>query len=90
MEIEFSEEEEFEEEGGITIKNAAQYLGYKPMQKKGRVSNKVDESKYFESIAVHARPNLEKGRNLRQFKSKRLQQFAKDWKDNRQAFSTDF
>ena len=34
--IEFSEDEDVEEDGGITIKNAAQYLSYKPANKKGR------------------------------------------------------
>jgi len=33
--IEFSEDEEIDEKGGMTIKNAAQYLSYKP-KKKGR------------------------------------------------------
>mmetsp|Transcript_40441 Transcript_40441/g.61688 ORF Transcript_40441/g.61688 Transcript_40441/m.61688 type:complete len:108 (+) Transcript_40441:2921-3244(+) len=90
QEIEFSEEEDMEEEGGITIKNAAQYLAYKPAQKKGRYNNKVDESKYFEAIAVHAKPNLEKGRHLRGKKGNLIHEFGKNWKENRNAFTTDF
>ena len=50
--IEFSEDEEIDEKGGMTIKNAAQYLSYKP-KKKGRQTGGVDESRYFEAIARH-------------------------------------
>ena len=63
-EIDFSEDEDVEEDGGLTIKNASQYLAYKPpANKKGRQSNRVDESKYFEAIASKG-PNVMKGRLL--------------------------
>ena len=62
--IDFSEDEDVEEDGGLTIKNAAQYLAYKPPAKtKGRQSNRVDESKYFEAIASKG-PDVMKGRLL--------------------------
>ena len=73
--IEFSDEEDQVEEGGITIKNAAKYLNAKapiPEIKKKQISNKVDEQKYFDAIARCA-PNLEKAAYLKksriQFKS---------------------
>jgi len=64
--IEFSEDEDEEEEGGITIKNAAKYLQYKPPQR-GGYSNKVDETKYFNAIAKQA-PNLPKVDKLKKLR----------------------
>jgi hypothetical protein len=58
--LEFSEDEEFEENGSITLKNVAQYYDTAPKRGKGR-GNRVDESKYFDSIAKYARPHLKKG-----------------------------
>jgi len=62
--IEFSDEDEEDEEGGITIKNASRYLQYKPPQKDGVRSNRVDESKYFNAIAKKA-PNFDKADRLK-------------------------
>lgn len=73
--IEFSDDEDVEEDGGITIKNAAQYLAYKPpANKKGRQSNRVDESKYFEAIARQA-PDVTKGRQLNKKKANLVTDF---------------
>jgi len=46
QQIEFSEDEDEEDEKGITIKGAAYYMVPPAAEKKGRISNKVDETKY--------------------------------------------
>lgn len=88
--MEFSEEEESAEEGGITIKNAAQYLSYKPPVKRGRFTNRVDESKYYEAIDKYACPNLDRGKGLKSHKQNLVTNFSKKWKENRNAFQSDF
>ena len=85
--IEFSEDEA-EEEGGLTIKNASRYLQYKPPKKKGIVSNKVDESKYFEAIAKQA-PNLDKAAYLKKTKKKLMEDFRHRQAENASTFAGD-
>lgn len=55
QQIEFSDDDEFDEKGNLTLKNAAQYLSYKPAGKK----KDVDEMRYYESVARIAKPYME-------------------------------
>jgi hypothetical protein len=79
-EIEFSEDEDVEEDGGITIKNAAQYLSYKPPVNKKDVprNNRVDESKYFKAIERQA-PDIDKFLRLKKKKENLKTEFKKKW-----------
>ena len=47
--------DEFDSKGNLTLKNAAQYLSYKPAGKK----KDVDEMRYYESVAKIAKPYME-------------------------------
>jgi len=55
QQIEFSDDDEFDAKGNLTLKNAAQYLSYKPAGKK----KEVDEMRYYESVAKIAKPFME-------------------------------
>ena len=84
-ELEFSEDEELEDDGSTTIRNAAQYLA--PPTKKGG-SYKQYEGKYYEKIARLA-PRVNDGRQLKKKMHRIYDQFVKNYKDKGNAFGAD-
>ena len=74
--IDFTDEEDVEEEGGITIKNAAASLRYQPPKKHGRGGNNVDWTKYYEAIESHA-PDIRRGELLVKKKTALIREFKK-------------
>ena len=73
--IDFSDEEENEDDGSLTLKNAGKYLEeYKPQKK--TTGNKVDEQKYFDAIAKWT-PDIEKAEALKVKKNWLNEEFKK-------------
>ena len=74
------------------MKGAAQYLQpYKPKAKEGqRISNRVDESDYFDAIIRQA-PNLGKEKALIKRRERQMKEFKQTWKkDDDNNFGADF
>ena len=83
--LDFSDDDE-EEDGSTTIKNAAQYLNWKP---KPKSQNQMKQA-YFKQIEKKA-PNFEKAARLVRKKAELDTNFKKEYKDgNQNVFSADF
>lgn len=84
-EIDFSGDEDVEEEGGLTIKNAAQYLNYKPPAKKGRGG--IQDMYSGTNSVIRMDGALAKGQQLKLEKKRLIEKFRKERKENQNAFS---
>lgn len=88
--IDFSDDEENEDDGSLTIKNAAQYLYANPKTNAKKLTgNKVDEQKYFDAIAKWT-PNIEKADQLKARRKNLKEEFEKRKNEMQNAFAGDF
>ena len=82
--------DEDEDMSGVTIKNAAQYLAYKPKEKKitdGKSKN-INEERYFKNIQ-RLSPKLDKEKNLTLETKRLFNDFKQKYKNNSSAFLND-
>jgi len=79
--MDFSEEEDAEEMGGMTIRNAAQYAAYIPpkKKKKGNVSNDLRETSGYFDTYLRKGPKKEKWENLVNHKKELMTNFEKKY-----------